>query len=526
VAVLEGADWSARAKTYGRVRSSDDGSGALQHDTIESHFAGGQNDNHRPLKPSFLKSSFYGLHMPCAAVGALFAGVDGATVVLASLMGATGYQLLTSGGAPWNLHFHIGAGLAAALLYLLIGRSSGFYQVTEIFSSGRRDVARVLGQWLLTSLLLSLLAFLFRIGVEFSRGSIICFFAIALGFLLASRHLMKMFLSWAVGAGRVQGRRVVLIGLRDELAAIGQADMLCRFGLSEVARVALPRSWSLASGETILTLLDEALLEARNRGAEEIVLALSWNDTRSIEVIRDRLRRSPLPVQLLPNRKVRYLVENPLFTVSRTLSIEIQRTPLSKLEQFAKRALDIVGASAALLMFWPVMLVTALAIKLDSPGPVLFRQRRSGFNTKRFVIFKFRTMTVMENDATVSQATRYDPRVTRLGRLLRASSIDELPQLFNVLLGDMSLTGPRPHAVAHDDQYSNILADYAHRHHVKPGITGWAQVHGCRGNTSEVDLMQKRLDMDLWYISNWNLGLDVLILFRTFAEVLRHRNAY
>jgi Undecaprenyl-phosphate glucose phosphotransferase len=526
VAVLEGADWSARAKTYGRARSPDDGSGALQHDTIESHFASGQNDNDRPLRPSFLTPSFYGLHVPCAAIGALFAGVDSATVVLASLVSATGYQSLIS-GAPWNLHFHIGAGLAAALLYLLIGPSSGFYQVTEIFSSGRRDVPRVLGQWVLTSLFLSLLAFLFRIGIEFSRGAIICFFVVGLGSLLASRRLMKLFISWAVRAGRVQGRRVVLIGLRDELAATSQADLLCRFGLSEVARVALPRcEWSLASSKTILASLEDALLVARNQGAEEIALALSWNDTRSIELIRDRLRCSPLPVQLLPDRKVRYLLENPAFTVNRPFSIEIQRTALSKLERFAKRALDIVGASAALLMFWPVMLLTALAIRLDSPGPVLFRQRRSGFNAKRFLIFKFRSMTVMENDATVSQATPHDPRVTRLGRLLRATSIDELPQLFNVLLGDMSLTGPRPHAVAHDDQYSNILADYAYRHHVKPGITGWAQVHGCRGNTSEVALMQKRLDMDLWYISNWNLGLDVLILFRTFAEVLRHRNAY
>ena len=522
MAVLEAADWPVRAKTYLHARSRGDRSVALQHDTINSHFAHGQNDNDRLQEPSF-----HGLRVPCAAIGALFASVDGATIVLASLVGATGYQFLIS-GAPWNLHFHIGAGIAAALLYLLIGRSSGFYQVTEIFSSGRRDVFGVLWQWLMTSLLLSLLAFLFRIGIEFSRGSIICFFVVALGSLAVSRRLMKTCLSWAVREGRVQGRRVLLIGLRDELAAISQADLLCRFGLSEVARVALPNGgdWSLAIGKRMLASLDEALLTARDQGAEEIVLALSWNDTRSIELIRDRLRRSPLPVQLLPDQKVRYLIENPAFAVNRSLSIEIQRMPLSRLEQFAKRILDIVGASAALLLCLPVMLVTALAIRLDSPGPVLFCQRRSGFNAKRFLIFKFRTMIVMENDATVSQATQHDPRVTKLGRVLRATSVDELPQLINVLLGDMSLTGPRPHAVAHDDQYGKILADYAYRHHVKPGITGWAQVHGCRGNTAEVALMQKRLDMDLWYISNWNLGLDVVILFRTFAEVLRHRNAY
>jgi undecaprenyl-phosphate galactose phosphotransferase/putative colanic acid biosynthesis UDP-glucose lipid carrier transferase len=132
----------------------------------------------------------------------------------------------------------------------------------------------------------------------------------------------------------------------------------------------------------------------------------------------------------------------------------------------------------------------------------------------------------MEDGDSVAQATKQDPRVTKFGRMLRASSVDELPQLFNVLLGDMSLVGPRPHALAHDDEYGRALADYAYRHHVKPGITGWAQIHGYRGRTEEVDLMKKRLDMDLWYISNWNLGLDFLILLKTFVEVARHRNAY
>jgi undecaprenyl-phosphate galactose phosphotransferase/putative colanic acid biosynthesis UDP-glucose lipid carrier transferase len=172
------------------------------------------------------------------------------------------------------------------------------------------------------------------------------------------------------------------------------------------------------------------------------------------------------------------------------------------------------------------MLLTALAIKFDSRGPVLFLQHRNGFNAKRFSIFKFRTMTVMEEGDSVIQATRHDPRITQFGAVLRASSIDELPQLFNVLLGDMSLVGPRPHAVAHDNHYSNLLSDYAFRHHVKPGITGWAQIQGCRGGTAQVGQMKKRLDFDLWYINNWNVGLDLVILVRTVLEVVRPRNAY
>jgi exopolysaccharide biosynthesis polyprenyl glycosylphosphotransferase len=231
-------------------------------------------------------------------------------------------------------------------------------------------------------------------------------------------------------------------------------------------------------------------------------------------------------VQLLPDRKVRYLTENLALSVGRSLAIEIQRTPLSKLEQLAKRALDIAGACFALLLLSPLMLLTALAIKLDSRGPVLFRQHRSGFNAKRFLIFKFRTMSVMEEGDSVSQAVRHDPRVTRLGAVLRATSIDELPQLFNVLRGDMSLVGPRPHAVAHDDHYGKLLSEYAFRHHVKPGITGWAQIQGCRGGTAEVWQMKRRVDFDLWYINHWSLGLDLVVLVRTFLEVVRPRNAY
>jgi Undecaprenyl-phosphate glucose phosphotransferase len=470
------------------------------------------------------------LQIPCAAIGAMFASADAGMIILASLLGAGGYQGYIS-GASWNLHFHVGAGVTAALLYLLIGRSYGFYRVADIFSH-RRATSNIVWQWFLTSLSLALLAFLFRIGVEFSRGSIICFAVLALGSLLASRRLMKAALASAVRHGRVQGRRVVLVGLRDELAAVSDTDLLRRFGLTEVERIAFPNTAansgnsSIVADKGVVDTLDRALNIARDRGAEEIVLALSWNDTRGIELVRERLIASPLPVQLLPDRKVRYLTEKLAFSVGRSLAIELQRPPLSLLEQSAKRALDIVGACVALLVLSPLMLVTAVMIKLDSPGPVLFRQMRSGFNAKQFLIFKFRSMTVMEEGAGVVQATQHDPRVSRFGGLLRATSVDELPQLFNVLRGDMSLVGPRPHAVAHDGYYGKLLADYAFRHHVKPGITGWAQVRGWRGETAEVGQMKSRLEHDLWYISNWNIGLDLLILLRTVVEVARRRNAY
>jgi undecaprenyl-phosphate galactose phosphotransferase/putative colanic acid biosynthesis UDP-glucose lipid carrier transferase len=185
------------------------------------------------------------------------------------------------------------------------------------------------------------------------------------------------------------------------------------------------------------------------------------------------------------------------------------------LEQALKRSVDVLCAFVGIVMLAPLMLVTTLLIKLDSRGPVLFTQSRDGFNGRSFRVIKFRTMSVLEDGLFIRQATRGDPRVTRLGRWLRWTNIDELPQLFNVLRGEMSLVGPRPHATAHNNAYAQSIAAYAFRHHVKPGITGWAQVNGYRGETKTVDLMAKRVELDLWYINNWSIWLDTKILLRT-----------
>jgi undecaprenyl-phosphate galactose phosphotransferase/putative colanic acid biosynthesis UDP-glucose lipid carrier transferase len=186
-----------------------------------------------------------------------------------------------------------------------------------------------------------------------------------------------------------------------------------------------------------------------------------------------------------------------------------------------KRASDVVLAAGALVVLSPLLLATAILIKLDSRGPVVFRQRRCGFDDREFVIFKFRTMTVLEDGDRIVQTQRDDERVTRIGRILRRASIDELPQLFNVLRGDMSLVGPRPHAIAHDDQYKAAIDNYALRHHVKPGLTGAAQVAGLRGETRDLALMERRVERDLWYINNWSLTLDLKIMAQTCVALLR-----
>ncbi|RYG97547.1 MAG: exopolysaccharide biosynthesis polyprenyl glycosylphosphotransferase [Alphaproteobacteria bacterium] len=191
-----------------------------------------------------------------------------------------------------------------------------------------------------------------------------------------------------------------------------------------------------------------------------------------------------------------------------------------------KRLLDFVGACFAIMLLTPLMIVVAGAIAVDSRGPILFRQNRTGLHGRPFRIFKFRTMTVMEDGATIQQATQKDARVTRVGAFLRRSSIDELPQLFNVVRGDMSLVGPRPHALAHDQHFGALIPDYLERFRARPGITGLAQVRGLRGEIRSLEQMEERVEKDNDYIENWSIWRDVAILVATVVLVPFHRNAY
>jgi putative colanic acid biosynthesis UDP-glucose lipid carrier transferase len=201
-------------------------------------------------------------------------------------------------------------------------------------------------------------------------------------------------------------------------------------------------------------------------------------------------------------------------------------TPVPGGFAIAKRGLDLLVASLAIAFVAPMLVAIAIAIALDSRGPLLFRQLRVGKGGRLFNIYKFRTMHVLENGHTVVQAVQNDARVTRVGRVLRTLSLDELPQLFNVLLGDMTLVGPRPHAQAHDEYYSARIENYALRHQAKPGVTGWAQVNGLRGPTPDLSMMQARVAHDIWYIRNASLRLDLKILLRTPREVISRRNAH
>jgi undecaprenyl-phosphate galactose phosphotransferase/putative colanic acid biosynthesis UDP-glucose lipid carrier transferase len=381
-----------------------------------------------------------------------------------------------------------------------------------------------------TGVFLTLLgiAFSLKVTESFSRGATLTFFAVGLSGIVAWRGWLARVLAEALEAGAFAERKIILIGERGRLAVSRNLLELRRCGYKPVSTFEIKENEIAAGGmpSTLRETLDAVIEAARGESVETIFLVIGWEHSRCIEGVLSVLSVLPVPIHLLPDENVaRYLARRTV-QVGATWSAELKRAPLSKPEQALKRSLDVLAAGSSLLLLAPLMLATALLVKLDSRGPVLFTQTRNGFNGRSFRIFKFRTMRVLEDGPLVRQATRNDPRVTRVGRWLRRTNIDELPQLFNVLRGEMSLVGPRPHAAAHNSEYEELIATYALRYHVKPGITGWAQLNGFRGETQTLDLMVKRVEFDLWYINNWSFWLDVRILLKTLVLGIQQDSAY
>ncbi|QRG05075.1 undecaprenyl-phosphate glucose phosphotransferase [Xanthobacter dioxanivorans] len=421
----------------------------------------------------------------------------------------------------------IGIGILAAVAFVLTTSSRGLYKPWRMVRIVEQTTAAVVN-WIFAMLVVAAVIFCLKVGVSTSRLSTGILAVSGLVALPASRWAMAAWLRRAAATGAVRGRPTILIGDPSELEQVVPAHLLVRLGLKETRRFSLSAPNETETGALDASdadTLKSALQFARQNRIEEILLAMPWSNIERLEAVRSRLRALPIPVKLLPDEAVSELLDAPRVDFGASIAIEVQRAPLSRLELAQKRALDISVASVALTLLLPLFLVLAVAIKLDSRGPVIFRQRRNGFGGREFTIYKFRSMTVMEDGSKVVQAQRNDKRVTRIGRFLRASSLDELPQVLNVLFGHMSIVGPRPHAIAHDDAYSKLIAGYAFRHHVKPGITGWAQVQGLRGETAELEQMARRIEMDLWYINNWSILIDIKIILKTFIEVLR-KDAY
>jgi undecaprenyl-phosphate glucose phosphotransferase len=462
---------------------------------------------------------------PCEAVPYLLSTGEAAIILFADLFGCFVYHWLSDTPIP-DLSAYFALGLFASFIHIARLSGRGFYDF-ENAAKPTVEVVEILISWLTTALVLAFFAFLFKVGDTFSRGSFLIFLVTAPIVLLAERKLAKLVLMRAASRGVVGRRNLVLFGTRNELDSLGERDLLALFGASEVNRFALSSETDpIARKSGDRQALDRLATFVRNTDVKEVLLALPWNELDRIELVRDHIKALPISARLLPDVQIRTLTNYASSAQQRVVSLEIQREPLSSIEQGVKRGLDLAIGTLALIFFVPIMALTAIAIKFDGPGPVFFLQNRKGFNGRQFVMFKFRTMTVQENGGVVVQATRNDPRVTKIGKLLRAASIDELPQLINVIRGEMSLVGPRPHALAHDNYFEKLLQDYAFRHHVKPGMTGWAQVNGLRGATPSLEQIARRVEMDIWYINNWSLWFDLQILAKTFFEVLRKRNAF
>jgi putative colanic acid biosynthesis UDP-glucose lipid carrier transferase len=264
----------------------------------------------------------------------------------------------------------------------------------------------------------------------------------------------------------------------------------------------------------------------RNHGIKMIFISQPLSAQPRIRQLIDALQDTTASIYFLPDVYIFDLMQARFDNVGGMPVIAIRETPFMGLDSTIKRASDIVLASLFLLLLAPLMLGIAIAVRLESPGPAIFRQRRYGLYGEEIVVYKFRSMRVQEDGQEVIQARARDGRVTRLGAFLRRSSLDELPQFINVLQGRMSIVGPRPHAVAHNEQYRKLIKGYMLRHKVRPGITGWAQVNGLRGETATLDKMEARIQYDLDYLRNWSVWLDLWIILRTVKVVLRRENAF
>jgi len=276
----------------------------------------------------------------------------------------------------------------------------------------------------------------------------------------------------------------------------------------------------------VLGRVDAAAEFVKANGIEAVFIALPMAAQPQLLKLLDKIKDTTASVYFVPDIFITDLINARIDDINGIPVMAVCESPIVGLNALFKRVFDLAVGGFALLVFSPLMALIALGIKLESPGPILFRQRRYGLDGRQIVVWKFRSMTVIEDGSVVRQATRGDKRITRLGAFLRRTSLDELPQLFNVIVGTMSLVGPRPHAVAHNEEYRGLIKGYMVRHKVKPGITGWAQVNGLRGETDSVDKMRRRIEHDIEYLRRWSPGFDMLILFKTAIIVFQRTNAY
>lgn len=386
---------------------------------------------------------------------------------------------------------------------------------------------RAVRAWTFVFVALMVIGYVSKILEDYSRVWAICwFFSVSFGLIAVRLVVVSKVHQWSM-RGKLAST-VAIVDLTNRGSEIlhrlteNKSQEICLLGVFTSDPKSRPRSGivdlialsRLFRIDEVIVIISDQCIGIQSGELPSIL--------RQLGTIPTNVRICPLLPDLgeTPIRGTTLIHEIPMLTV--------HLRPLGAWNSIIKRAEDILIGTVALLILWPILLLVAIAIKIDSPGPVLFRQARQGFNNNIFTVLKFRSMThdVQSCDSKLTQATKNDPRVTKLGRILRRTSLDELPQIFNVLIGEMSLVGPRPHATIHNEQYSALIDDYIGRHRVQPGITGWAQVNKLRGETETLDKMQKRVEFDLDYINNWSIGLDLKIIVLTAFLIVYDRQAY
>jgi putative colanic acid biosysnthesis UDP-glucose lipid carrier transferase len=413
----------------------------------------------------------------------------------------------------------------AVLTFLLtsfvFNRSSRPSDLTRGPDSGVHS--RILLRWACVVAILLFTGFAFKATALFSRLALTTWFvATTLG--LWTAHALRQRARRALASSRYAPRYIIVgantVGFEVQ-RRLPQHGFMGFFDFRSVDRVA-----KLMDPEQLVGHCRDIARFARLHAVATIYIALPLSNVPRIgEMVRE-LRDTTASIYFIPDVFAFDLIQGRLVEINGLPALSVCDTPFYGMDAVLKRATDLVFALLALLIAAPLMALIALAIKLSSPGPVLFRQRRYGLNGEEITVYKFRSMSVCEDGPIVTQATEGDHRVTPIGRILRRTSLDELPQLINVLQGKMSMVGPRPHAIAHNELYRKLISGYMIRHKVRPGITGLAQVNGLRGETRTVERMRERVKYDLQYLSHWSPWLDLTILVRTLGVLWRDRSAY
>lgn len=424
-------------------------------------------------------------------------------------------------------YYTILAILASAFAWVSMG-AMGVYRPWRSASLWQQLKLIILG-WLIVIFVLFFIGWVTKTGNVFSRLVVGEWLLIVPIFLMILHILQRIFLRLLRTKG-YNSRRAVIVGAGD----VGQ-DLAKRILKSDWMGVKLVGFFDDDLEKKSASILDAPVIGSikdvypfvRDNGIEQVYFALPMRSENAMKEVFNALQDTTASLFLLPDMFIFELFNARAIDVAGMHAFALRETPFQGPFGVLKRLEDIVLASVILSLIWPLMLVIAVAVKLSSRGSVLFVQKRYGLHGDCINVYKFRTMKVSDNDAIViKQATLGDDRITRLGAFLRKTSLDELPQFINVLQGRMSVVGPRPHAVAHNEQYRRLIKGYMWRHKVKPGITGWAQVNGWRGETDTLEKMQKRIEYDLDYIQNWTIWLDIKIVYLTLFKGFIGSNAY